>query len=65
MIAMNISVGRSGIGIREFVEYYTLVILNEGTSTKEKIIEVIQERSSDNLNYRPGSALRIAMEKSR
>lgn len=53
---------RSGGGIREFLEYYVLVILDEEASTKGKIAEVIQERSSDNTQYRPGSALRVADE---
>ena len=61
-MAMNISDGRTGNGIWEFLEYYILVILNEGASTKEKITEVIRERSSDNVQYRPGSALRVADE---
>jgi ubiquinone/menaquinone biosynthesis C-methylase UbiE len=61
-IAVNTSNVRTGDGIREFLEYYVLVILEEGASTKEKIIEVIQERSSDNTQYRPGSALRVADE---
>jgi len=61
-MAMNLSEGRIGDGIREFLEYYIMVILNEGASTKGKIIEVIQERSSDNINYRTGSALRVAGE---
>ena len=59
---MNTSEGRSGDGVCEFLEYYIMVILNEGASTKEKIIEVIQERSSDNTQYRPGSALQVADE---
>lgn len=59
---MNTSNTRTGDGIREFLEYYVLVILEEGASTKEKIIEVIQERSSDNTQYRPGSTLRVADE---
>jgi ubiquinone/menaquinone biosynthesis C-methylase UbiE len=61
-MVINISEGRSGDGIREFLEYYIMVILNERASTKEKIIEVIQERSSDNTQYRPGSALHVADE---
>jgi len=59
---MSISEGRSGDGISEFLEYYIMVILSEGASAKEKIVEVIQERSSDNTHYRPGSALRVADE---
>lgn len=61
-MAMNISDGRTGEGIREFLEYYILVILDEGASTKEGIIQSIQERSSDNTQYRQGSALRVADE---
>lgn len=53
---------RSGDGIRKFLEYYVLVVLDEGASTKGKIVKVIQERSSDNTQYRPGSALRVADE---
>jgi ubiquinone/menaquinone biosynthesis C-methylase UbiE len=53
---------RSGDGIREFLEYYVLVVLDEEASTKGKIAEVIQERSSDNTQYRPGSTLRVADE---
>lgn len=53
---------RSGDGIREFLEYYVLVVLDEKASTKGKIAEVIQERSSDNTQYRPGSVLRVADE---
>jgi ubiquinone/menaquinone biosynthesis C-methylase UbiE len=53
---------RSGNGMREFLEYYVLVILDEEASTKGKIAEVIQERSSDNTQYRPGSVLRVADE---
>jgi 2-polyprenyl-3-methyl-5-hydroxy-6-metoxy-1,4-benzoquinol methylase len=59
---VNISVGRSGDGIREFLEYYILVILDEEASTKGGIVKVIQERSSDNAEYRPGGALRVAGE---
>jgi len=50
---------RIGEGIREFLEYYLLVILNEQTSTKQEIKETILERSSDNNNFRQGSALLI------
>jgi len=53
---------RSGDRIREFLEYYVLVILDEEASTKREIVKVIQERSSDNAHYRPGSALRVADE---
>ena len=61
-MVMNLSESRAGDGIREFLEYYIMVVLNEGASSKEKIAEVIQERSSDNVNYRTGSALRVADE---
>lgn len=53
---------RSGDGISEFLEYYILVVLDEGASTKGKIAEVIQERSFDNTKHRPESALRVADE---
>ena len=62
VIVVNTSDGRTGNGIREFLEYYVPVILDEGASTAGKIIEVIQERSSDNTQYRPGSALQVADE---
>jgi len=61
-MAMSISEGRAGDGIQEFLEYYVLVVLDEGASTKGKIIEVIQEKSSGNEQYRSGSALRVAGE---
>ena len=59
---MNISDSRTGDGIREFLEYYILVVLDEEASMKSKIVEVIQERSSGNVKYRQGSALRVADE---
>jgi 2-polyprenyl-3-methyl-5-hydroxy-6-metoxy-1,4-benzoquinol methylase len=62
VVVVNTSDGRTGSGIREFLEYYILVILHEGASTAGKIIELIQERSSDNMQYRPGSALQVADE---
>ena len=54
------SKGRAGGSIREFLEYYLLVILNEESSTKQKMVELIKERSSDNNDFRPGSALLVA-----
>lgn len=57
---MASSEGRAGLGIRKFLEYYLSVILNEGRSTKRKMIKLIEERSSDNRNYRPDGALRVA-----
>ena len=54
------SEGRTGGCIREFLEYYLLVILNEGASTKQKIRELISEKSSDNNKYRQGSTLLVA-----
>jgi len=54
------SKNRADNGIREFFEYYLLVILNEGPSTKQKMVKLIKERSSDNDNYRQGSALLVA-----
>jgi len=53
---------RSGDGIREFLEYYVLLVLKEGASMDKDIINLIQEKSSDNEQYRPGSALRVANE---
>ena len=44
---------RSGYGIREFLEYYVLVVLDEEASTRGKIVRAIQERSSDNTQYSP------------
>ena len=57
---MASSKGRTGAGIREFLEYYLLVLFNEGTATKQKMVELILERSSDNNDYRPGGALLVA-----
>ena len=51
---------RDFAGIREFLEYYLLVILNEGASTTKKMKELILERSSDNNKFRQGSALLVA-----
>ena len=62
VIVVNAPDGRTGNGIREFLEYYILVILDGGASTQGEIIEVIQERSSDNTQYRQGSALQVAGE---
>jgi ubiquinone/menaquinone biosynthesis C-methylase UbiE len=52
--------GRVGAGIREFLEYYLLVILNEGESTKQKMKELMLERSAGNNKFRQGSALLVA-----
>jgi len=57
---MIASEGRFGPGIQEFLEYYLLVILNEGESTKQKMKELILERSAGNNNFRQGSALLVA-----
>ena len=54
------SEGRTGVGVREFLEYYLLAILNEGASTKQKMKELILERSSGNNDFRKGSALLVA-----
>ena len=53
---------RTGVGIREFLEHYLLVLLDEGPSSKRRMMGLILERSSDNENYRPGSALSVADE---
>ena len=55
-----VSEGRTGAGIREFLEYYLLAILKEGASTKQKMKELILERSSDNNKFRQGGALLVA-----
>lgn len=67
MISMVSLKERIGTGIREFLEYYLLVILNEGissegseTKTKQRMKELILERSSDNNNFRQGGALLVA-----
>jgi len=57
---MASSKGRTGGGIREFLQYYLLVILDEETATKERMVELILKRSSDNNHYRPGSTLLVA-----
>ena len=51
---------RNNAGIREFLEYYLLVLLGEGPAPKGEIIETIEQRSADNQKYRPGGVLRIA-----
>jgi ubiquinone/menaquinone biosynthesis C-methylase UbiE len=51
---------KTGAGLREFLEYYLLVILNEGAATTQKMQELILARSSDNNKFRPGSALLVA-----
>jgi len=57
---MIASEGRFGPGIQEFLEYYLLVILNEGESTKQKMKELILERSAGNNNFRQGSTVLVA-----
>jgi len=51
---------RSAVGIRKFLEYYILAVLNEGSATGEEIIETIEQNSADNKKYRPEGTLRIA-----
>jgi 2-polyprenyl-3-methyl-5-hydroxy-6-metoxy-1,4-benzoquinol methylase len=58
-LAVASSRTRHGSGIRAFLEYYILVVLNDGPASVEVIRETIVQRSSDNDKYRPGGALRV------
>ena len=51
---------RSGPSIREFLEYYVLVLLAEDSQTKRQLIEAIKHRSADDRLYRPGGVLWVA-----
>ncbi len=48
---------RSGPSIREFLEYYLLVLLAESPQTKREMIQQIKERSAENRSYRPSGVL--------
>jgi len=48
---------RSGPSIREFLQYYLLVLLAEGPQTKWEMVRQIRERSADNRVYRPTGVL--------
>lgn len=51
---------RSGPSIREFLNYYVLVLLAEGSQTKRQLIQEIKQRSADNRVYRPSGVLWVA-----
>ncbi len=51
---------RSGPSIREFLEYYVLVLLAEKSRTTRELIQEIKQRSADNRSYRPGGILWVA-----
>jgi len=48
---------RSGPSIREFLQYYLLVLLAEKAQTKQELVREIKERSADNRLYRPTGVL--------
>jgi len=48
---------RSGPSIREFLQYYLLVLLSEKAQTKPELVRQIKERSADNRLYRPTGVL--------
>jgi len=48
---------RSGPSIREFLQYYLLVLLAEKAQTKQQLVREIKERSADNRLYRPTGVL--------
>jgi 2-polyprenyl-3-methyl-5-hydroxy-6-metoxy-1,4-benzoquinol methylase len=54
------SEGRTGAGIRQFLHYYALVILNKGPASAPEVVDTIQTDSADNRTYRPNGALRVA-----
>ncbi|MCK4323585.1 MAG: class I SAM-dependent methyltransferase [Armatimonadetes bacterium] len=51
---------RSGPSIREFLQYYLLVLLSEKAQTKQELVREIKERSADNRLYRPSGVLWVA-----
>jgi len=51
---------RSGPSIREFLNYYVLVLLAEQPHTKRELIQEIRDRSADNRVYRSTGALWVA-----
>jgi len=48
---------RSGPSIREFLEYYLLVLLAESPQTKREMVQQIKERSAENQSYRSTGVL--------
>jgi len=48
---------RSGPSIREFLQYYLLVLLSEKAQSKQELVREIKERSADNRVYRPTGIL--------
>ena len=51
---------REGPSIRDFLEYYILVLLTRDRQTKSQLIERIRKESADNRTYRPYGALWVA-----
>ncbi len=51
---------RSGPSIREFLQYYLLVLVSEKAQTKQELVREIKERSADNRLYRPSGVLWVA-----
>jgi len=50
---------RSGQSIREFLEYYLLVLLSRKRRTRQELLEEIKRRSEENRTYRRNGVLRI------
>lgn len=57
---MVASEGRTGAGIRQFLHYYALVILDKGPSSAPEIVDTIHTDSAGNRTYRRTGALRVA-----
>ena len=51
---------RTGPSIREFLDYYVLVLLAEKSCTQQQLIHEIKQRSADNRTYRPSGVLWVA-----
>ena len=52
--------GRTGAGIRQFLHYYALVLLNKGPASAPEIVDTIRADSAGNRTYRRTGALRVA-----
>jgi len=48
---------RSGPSIRQFLEYYLLLLLSEKGRSRREMVDEIRERSAGNRSYRPGGVL--------
>jgi len=52
---------RSGASIREFLEYYVLVLLGAKTRTMRKLVEEIKARSAENRSFRSSGVLHVGI----